>query len=80
MLPEFHAAGTPPLLPSGRNAGQNSFRGCELNATATDLSEGGMAIEIAAKLPREVVANRNSLQFPYIPRLQETSRRRIQLG
>ncbi|HYK50024.1 MAG TPA: PilZ domain-containing protein [Terriglobales bacterium] len=31
--------------------------GVELNATATDLSEGGMAICITGKLPREVVAN-----------------------
>ena len=31
--------------------------GPELNATATDLSEGGMAIHVAGKLPREVVAN-----------------------
>jgi DNA-binding response OmpR family regulator len=38
----------------------NIPEGGELNATATDLSEGGMAIEIAAKLPREVIAN---LQF-----------------
>jgi CheY-like chemotaxis protein len=38
----------------------NIPEGGELNATATDLSEGGMAIQIAGRLPRDVVAN---LQF-----------------
>jgi len=31
--------------------------GAELNATATDLSEGGMAIHVAAKLPKDVVVS-----------------------
>jgi DNA-binding response OmpR family regulator len=31
--------------------------GAQLNATATDLSEGGMAIQVADKLPRNVVTN-----------------------
>jgi DNA-binding response OmpR family regulator len=31
--------------------------GAELNATGTDLSEGGMAIHVADKLPRDVVTN-----------------------
>ena len=32
-------------------------QGAELNATATDLSEGGMAIQVAGKLPRDVVTH-----------------------
>jgi c-di-GMP-binding flagellar brake protein YcgR len=31
--------------------------GAELNATGTDLSEGGMAIHVAGKLPWDVVTN-----------------------
>ena len=33
--------------------------GSELNATATNLSEGGMAIRVAGKLPKNVVTNLN---------------------